>query len=144
MTDNLRDRLAESITDAIETILDQHEFTTQSGQCSCGLRNNMDGDVLDLHRISLIGETVRNTLAIPGIAVVELPEPMTNREEVPQAIRHQSMWEQRYAWATIQGDGLIYFENGSGGSGYGEVDAAEARDLAAALLAAADYAERDQ
>lgn len=83
-------------------------------------------------------------LAIPGIAVVQLPGQMGDREEVPEVIRDRPMWEQRHAWATIEGDGLIYFENGSGGSGYGTVNAAEARDLAAALLAAADYAERDQ
>lgn len=65
MSDSLRDRLAESITDAIETVLDQHEFMHNTSRCSCGLRNNMDGDLLDLHRVSLIGETVRNTLALP-------------------------------------------------------------------------------
>lgn len=81
-------------------------------------------------------------LALPGIAVVELPELMANLEEVHQSIRHQPMWEQKYAWATIQDDGLIYFENVSGGVAYGKVNPAEARNLAAALLAAADYAER--
>ena len=110
---------------------------TPDAHCYCGHRPDRLGASWHAHVATAI-------LALPGIAVVELPELMANREEVPQSIRHQSMWEQRYAWATIQDDdGLIYFENGSGVA-YGTVNPAEARDLAAALLAAADYAERDQ
>lgn len=122
----LRDRLAESITDAIETILDQHEFTTQSGQCSCGLRNNMDGDVLDLHRISLVGEAVRNTLATPGIAVVELPEP------------HRSPPMPFWNGGEIRTDGRLVV------MGDYSLTVSSARGIAADLLAAADYLERDQ
>lgn len=101
-------------------------------------------ELLELLRPATPAEAADAILALPGIAVVELPELMANREEVPQSIRHQSMWEQKYAWATIQDDGLIYFENGSDGVAYGMVNPAEARDLAATLLAAAECAERDQ
>lgn len=129
MSGSVRDRLAESITDAIETILDQHEFIHNTSRCSCGLRNNMDGDVLDLHRISLIGEAVRNALAIPGIAVVELPGPDGMEGDDPY---WGDAWWIRY----LRGDG-IEFEGHSIGLN-------DVRALAAALLAAADRAERDQ
>ena len=70
-------------------------------------------------------------LAIPGIAVVELPEPA-------EAVR---------CWPALVGGEpeSVYLAQGevivSGGL---RVYVDEARDLAAALLAAADHAERDQ
>lgn len=132
MTDTLRDRISQIQAEHIDGQLTNYDAGRE--ECGCGHQGNAT------YREHLADAI----LAIPGVAVVELPEQMVDREEVPEAIRHQSMWEREYAWATIQDDGLIYFENGSGGSGYGTVNAAEARDLAAALLAAADFAERDQ
>lgn len=70
-------------------------------------------------------------LAIPGIAVVELPEPA-------EAVR---------CWPVVVGGEpeSVYLAQGevvvSGGL---RLYTDEARDLAAALLAAADYAERNQ
>lgn len=133
VTDTLRDRIVQVQAEHVEGQLTNYDADGRE-ECGCGHQGNAT------YREHLADAI----LAIPGIAVVELPEQMVDREAVPQAIRHMPMWEQRHAWSTIQCDGLIYFENGSGGSGYGTVNAAEARDLAAALLAAADYAERDQ
>lgn len=121
MTDTLRDRIAKAVLDKILVMFTENDPVESAS--------------------AYIADAI---LALPGIAVVELPELMANREEVPQSIRHQPMWEQKHAWATIQdGDGLIYFENGSDGVAYGTVNPAEARDLAATLLAAAEYAEKE-
>lgn len=68
-------------------------------------------------------------LAIPGIAVVELPEPDGMEGDDPY---WGDSWWIRY----LKSDG-IEFEGHS--MGLGDVKA-----LAAALLAAAEYAERDQ
>lgn len=127
MTDTLHDRIAKALHRIYSPSLDADDWDDEPHMVQDDYRRDADA-----------------ILAIPGIAVVELPELMANREEVPQSIRHQSMWEQKYAWATIQDDGLIYFENGSDGVAYGTVNPTEARDLAAALLAAAEHAERDQ
>lgn len=66
-------------------------------------------------------------LTIPGIAVVELPEP--ERPRVGRCI-----------WL----DDLVTVNSGDIDLDYQSISATDARDLAAALLAAADYAERDQ
>lgn len=72
------DTIAETVTDAVESVLDGHDFSTTDSECSCGLRDNMDGDVLILHRISLIGRMVDRALAsvliAKRLAVVELPD----------------------------------------------------------------------
>lgn len=66
-------------------------------------------------------------LAIPGIAVVELPEPERPRVG-------------RYIWM----DDLVTVNSGAIDLDYQSISATDARDLAAALLAAAEYAEREQ
>ena len=72
------------------------------------------------------GELADAILAIPGIAVVELPSFDSIEDDfgvVDNKVRH-------------------YLPSGFGA--YREYRLNDARDLAAALLAAADYAERDQ
>lgn len=56
--------LADTITDAVEDVVNAHEFERNGSVCSCGLRNNLDGDVLYLHRISLIGSAIRGVLGV--------------------------------------------------------------------------------
>ena len=103
MTDNLRDRIA-------AVILEAYPGRYGLGPARCA------ADWI---------------LAIPGIAVVELPEPAG------------AVW----CWPALVGGEpeSVYLAQGevivSGGL---RLYANEARDLAAALLAAADHAERDQ
>ena len=70
-------------------------------------------------------------VAIPGIAVVELPEPAEAVRCWPVVVGGEP--ESLY----LAGDEVIV-------SGSLRLYANESRDLAAALIAAADYAERDQ
>lgn len=99
-------------------------------------------ELLELLRPATPAEAADAILAMPGIAVVELPEPMgAERDHVAESMRDRDMWEQGQAWVTIERVDRIYME---AGTAYGSVSPAIARDLAAALLAAADHAERDQ
>lgn len=61
------DELSEQLTDAVERVLNTHASLDNDSRCSCGARNNMDGDVLDSHRISLVGDAIDSVLAAaPG------------------------------------------------------------------------------
>ena len=88
-------------------------------------------ELLELLRPATPSEAADAILAIPGVAVVELPEPA-------EAVR---------CWPALVGGEpeSVYLAQGevivSGGL---RLYADEARDLAAALLAAAEYAEREQ
>ena len=120
MTDNLRDRIA--------AVLKEHQDESGAGpDCTCGWEWQGYG----LWKDCYAGHVADAILAIPGIAVVELPEPA-------EAVR---------CWPALVGGEpeSVYLAQGevivSGGL---RLYADEARDLAAALLAAADYAERDQ
>ena len=87
--------------------------------CLCGHRPTRLGASWHFHVADAI-------LAIPGIAVVELPSFDSIEDDfgvVDNKVRH-------------------YLPSGFGA--YREYRLDDARDLAAALLAAADYAERDQ
>jgi hypothetical protein len=57
------DELLERIDDAIERALWAHESLDNDSRCSCGARNNMDGDVLHSHRLGAISWEVRGVLA---------------------------------------------------------------------------------
>lgn len=81
------------------------------------------------------GELADAILAIPGIAVVELPEPS----------EFADMWlhgDVHVASPSTHPGTPVALEIDPGSPVYFTVE--YARDLAAALLAAADYAERDQ
>lgn len=54
----LRERLA----DEIETTLTAHEPRNNDSHCTCGVRNNMDGDVLHSHRMTQIDAAIRQAL----------------------------------------------------------------------------------
>ena len=97
------------------------------------------------------GELADAILAIPGIAVVELPEPdppvpTDEDDEKPPQARwgaesgadfQTSVWH----FGEVQID---QYARGGWWEALEPISAADARRVAAALLAAADYAERDQ
>ncbi|QNN98911.1 hypothetical protein PBI_MOVA_78 [Mycobacterium phage Mova] len=43
-------------------------------------------------------------LSLPGVAVIQLPDEMTDRTNVAEKIRRQPMWEHQGSWATVEGD----------------------------------------
>lgn len=66
------DELQDRIDDAMEDVLLAHEPLDNDSRCSCGARNNMDGDVLHGHRLGLLSEAVRNAL---GVSVLKQGQP---------------------------------------------------------------------
>lgn len=121
------------------------------GECITGSYGRRSGALRDriaavVHQycvpITMAEHVADAILALPGIAVIELPELMgTERDHVAESMRDHDMWEQGQSWATLERVDRIYME---AGTAYGSVSPAIARDLAAALLAAADHAEREQ
>jgi hypothetical protein len=59
----MNDALLELIDDAIEDTLLAHAALDNDSRCSCGARNNMDGDVLHGHRLGAVSEAVRAVLS---------------------------------------------------------------------------------
>lgn len=57
------DELLERVDDAIEDALLAHESLDNDSRCSCGVINNMDGDVLHCHRLGEISWAVRGVFA---------------------------------------------------------------------------------
>lgn len=55
---------ADNITQAVEEVIWVHDFGDRDRMCSCGVLNNMDGDLLQLHRTSLIGAAIRGVLGV--------------------------------------------------------------------------------
>lgn len=84
-------------------------------------------------------------LKAAGIAVVRLPEQMIDRSNVAESIRDRAMWEVGDAWTSLTDNpGEIEFEADDQNT-YGCLPSpASARDLATALLAAADATEGDR
>lgn len=82
-------------------------------------------------------------LALPGIAIVAIPAQMHDRSNVAESINDRPMWEIGGAWTSLTDNaGEIEFEADSQNA-YGCLsNPAAARDLAAALLAAAAEVER--
>lgn len=72
-------------------------------------------------------------LALPGISVVELPE--------PECVTDNTAGWAGWTWAVNRNVGVVIVDMDSGGCA---VSPDQARKLAAALLAAADRAEREQ
>lgn len=60
----LTDEFVESIEDAIEDAMSQHEPLRNDSVCSCGAKNNMDGDVLFSHRVGAVTTAVRHALGL--------------------------------------------------------------------------------
>jgi hypothetical protein len=58
------DELLDAVDDAIETSLLSHASLDNDSRCSCGARNNMDGDVLDGHRFGVVSDAVRAALGV--------------------------------------------------------------------------------
>jgi|GraSoiStandDraft_46_1057282.scaffolds.fasta_scaffold920080_1 hypothetical protein len=57
------DKVLDQIDDAIERVMFSHHPLDNDSRCSCGARNNMDGDVLDAHRMGLVSDAVRGVFA---------------------------------------------------------------------------------
>lgn len=68
------EQLLDRVDDAIETVLLAHESLDNDSRCSCGVRNNMDGDVLHGHRVGAVSAAVRRVL---DPAAVEGGNPQT-------------------------------------------------------------------
>ncbi|AXQ64979.1 hypothetical protein SEA_RENAUD18_72 [Mycobacterium phage Renaud18] len=47
---------------------------------------------------------VDRLLSLPSVAVIQLPDEMTDRTNVAEKIRCQPMWEHQGSWATVEGD----------------------------------------
>lgn len=120
MTDNLRDRIIRIQAEHIDGQLTNYDAGRE--ECGCGRQGSAT------YREHLADAI----LAIPGVAVVELPEPAEAVRCWPALVGG----EPESVYLAAQGEVIV-----SGGL---RLYADEARDLAAALLAAADYAERDQ
>jgi hypothetical protein len=58
----LTDGQQERIDDAIESAMSAHEPLKGDSVCSCGVRNNMDGDVLFGHRVGTVSAAVQNAI----------------------------------------------------------------------------------
>jgi hypothetical protein len=115
VTDTLRDRIVQVQAEHVEGQLTNYDADGRE-ECGCGHQGNAT------YREHLADAI----LAIPGIAVVELPSFDSIEDDfgvVDNKVRH-------------------YLPSGFGA--YREYRLNDARDLAAALLAAADHAERDQ
>lgn len=52
------DDLKEKLLDAIERVLFAHDMLDMGAECSCGARNNMDGDVLHAHRMGAFDDAL--------------------------------------------------------------------------------------
>lgn len=140
MSDTLRDRIAGAASlHEVYAVTEQDEMNAvlppSRWKCECGDEGPLPP--FEKHKAE---EAVWQTnaehladviLAIPGIAVVELPEPAEAGRCWPVLVGGEP--ESLYL---TQGEIVV--------SGSVRLYADEARDLAAALLAAADHVERDQ
>lgn len=103
MNNELRDRIAKAVLDKILAMFAENDPVESAS--------------------AYIADAI---LALPGIAVVELPEPERPRVG-------------RYIWM----DDLVTVNSGAIDLDYQSISATDARDLAAALLAAAEYTEKE-
>ena len=130
MTDTLRDRIVQVQAEHVEGQLTNYDAAGRE-ECGCGHQGNATyrehlADVI----LAIFGSFLKDTF---GIGVVELPE--------PARVGRFRCWP-----ALVGGEPESIYRAGdevvvSGGL---RLYVDEARDLAAALLAAADYAEREQ
>jgi len=119
MTDNLRDRIIRIQAEHIDGQLTNYDAGRE--ECGCGRQGSAT------YREHLADAI----LAIPGIAVVELPEPAGAVRCWPALVGGEPESVYQAGDEIVVSGGLRLYAN-------------EARDLAAALLAAANFAERDQ
>lgn len=99
--------------------------------CKCGAPINSDGWWVT---------HVLEAVAAAGLAVVELPDQMADRDGVAVMLQSLPMWLAGDAWTCLREPDLIEFE-ADRQNAYGELPVTAAEHLAAALLAAAGHAE---
>jgi hypothetical protein len=111
--DDVDESLFDRIDDAIEDVLNGHQPLNNDSQCSCGARNNMDGDVLHGHRLSELSDAVRHVLDEFGfhaeyhptcpISVPEFHEdgsPVIEDRVIPNVQKHHFEWVPKQRWVT--------------------------------------------
>ncbi|QDM57793.1 hypothetical protein PBI_SEANDERSON_63 [Mycobacterium phage Seanderson] len=85
------------------------EESIQWWQChGCDFKSNTF-PIKGINRVVLGEEIAADHLAeiiasLPGVAVIQLPDEMTDRTNVAEKIRRQPMWEHQGSWATVEGD----------------------------------------
>lgn len=130
MNNELRERIAAVQLEHVDGQLTNYD--TGREECGCGRQGSAT------YREHLADAI----LALPGIAVVELPEPMTDLSNVATMLAKSPNFQVGDSWACLRPDGMVEFETAQQ-QHYGIVGPQDARDLAAALLAAAEYAEKE-
>ncbi|AWN05001.1 hypothetical protein I5H21_gp078 [Mycobacterium phage Byougenkin] len=92
----LRDVLTEAQRDEIAKAISAHRLW--NGRCeACGETSR--------HESRHMADAAVEVLAsLPGVAVIQLPDEMTDRTNVAEKIRRQPMWEHQGSWATVEGD----------------------------------------
>lgn len=122
MTDTLRDRIVRVQAEHVEGQLTNYD--TGREECGCGRQGSAT------YREHLADAI----LALPGIAVVELPGPDDGRDDWLDAVVRTGLPKGCPRSVDVELDpGTVI-----------GLSVEYARDLAAALLAAADYAERER
>lgn len=58
------DETLDRIGDAVWSAMASHESLQRDSVCTCGVVNNMDGDVLFSHRVSMVIEAVEGALGV--------------------------------------------------------------------------------
>ena len=127
MTDTLRDRIAHAIYDNTD------EYA-QKLLCRPDVPGASDVDGPYRPICYVLADAI---LAIPGIAVVELPGP-DHHEPATEDTNGYVEWRYPHGSIATTDDGTIMWER------WHITDPSKVRAAAAALLAAADHAERDQ
>lgn len=123
---DLRTVLTETQRAEIRDAISAHRLW--NGRCeACGAVSRRESD----HMADVVIETLAG---LPGVAVTQLPEQMTDRANVAEKIRDQPMWESDGSWAVIQ-DGDVEFETDHQNV-YGTIPLSAAPGLVAVLLAA--------
>jgi hypothetical protein len=125
MTFAVRDRIVRIQAEHIDRQLTNYD--TGREECGCGHQGNAT------YREHLADAI----LAIPGIAVVELPGPDHHEPATEDTNGYVEWWYPHGSIATTD-DGTIMWEH------WDITDPSKVRAAAAALLAAADHVERDQ
>lgn len=130
-TTDVRARLAAALRDQHAVAYDDDAAMYY---CDCGMATG-DYRVWADHMVDVL-------LSLEGVAIVALPEQMVDRSNVAESIKDRPMWEVGGAWTSLTDNaGEIEFEADDQNANGCLNSPAEARALAAALLAAADVAE---
>lgn len=121
----------------VETLIEvlrQHQWDIDLRGCTCRDQGTKIGDD------AAMAEHQAAAVAAAGLAVVELPDQMADRDGVAVMLQSLPMWLAGDAWTCLREPDLIEFEADSQNA-YGELPVTAAEHLAAALLAAAGHAE---